>query len=259
MKNYWKFLLVAGVAITLAACSSNEETVNVDKPDMNGQTTFDLTGNGADPMYNDAPSAPRLTEYSTSNVQIFSLDDPAPNMNTPYRGSSTMGKPRLVGNSNVQIADIGQPRLTMPPTRSAAPAPQLRGPVTTIDPEPQAASNNDAVTRIFFEHGSAVLSTDDVQKLASVSRIADANTISVEGYASERVSAAQSEIERKQINLEVSMKRATAVAKNLIASGVPAQKIRTVAWGEEGANITVDGMNAEQSARRVDVIPVFNN
>lgn len=252
MKNYWKFLLVAGVAITLAACSSNEETVDVDKPDMNGQTTFDITGNGADPMYSNAPSQPRLTDYSTSNVQIFSLDDAAPSMNAPYRGDASMGKPRLVGNSKVQIADIGQPRLTMPQTRSAALASQLNEP----------APNNDtsgAVTRVFFDHGSAVLSTGDVQKLAKVNRLANADMVSVEGYASERVSTAQSDIERKQINLEVSMKRATAVAKNLMASGVPARKIRTVAWGEEGANKTIDGMSAEQSARRVDVIPFFNN
>ena len=132
-----------------------------------------------------------------------------------------------------------------------SPAPQLR--------QAPVAASNDAVTRIYFDHGSAVLSTDDVQKLAKVNRMANAKTISVEGYASERVTSAQSEIERKQINLEVSMKRATAVAKNLIAGGVPASKIRTVAWGEEGANKAIDGMSAEQSARRVDVIPFFNN
>ena len=162
-----------------------------------------------------------------------------------------MGKPRLVGNSKVQIADIGQPRLTMPQTRSAAPAPRFNEPVVN--------ETNEAVTRVFFDHGSAVLSTGDVQKLAKVNRLANADMVSVEGYASERVSAAQGDIERKQINLEVSMKRATAVAKNLMASGVPARKIRTVAWGEEGASKTIDGMSAEQSARRVDVIPFFNN
>jgi outer membrane protein OmpA-like peptidoglycan-associated protein len=174
---------------------------------------------------------------------------------------SSEGRP-YIGSSNVEIAPVGQPQNSV--IRTAPANMNARQPMTrpvaseasaykgaALSSEPSA---EDAAVRIFFDHGSSSLDEYGMQQLSQVLRNNQGMMLSVEGYASGRT-ASTNPVQSKQINLDMSMERAVAVANALIASGVPADHIRTVAWGEETNIANVQGMSVEEASRRVDVIP----
>ncbi len=108
-------------------------------------------------------------------------------------------------------------------------------------------------SRIYFAHDSKAL--DDVGRTI-VNDVAGSYDpqmhLSVEGYASKR-SSEQDPVERKILNLKVSMERAFNVTKALVRKGVPAESIQTTAWGEASSIQNIEGKTAEETARRVDV------
>lgn len=103
--------------------------------------------------------------------------------------------------------------------------------------------------QIFFNHGSSRLGSSDMRKISSVAQSAPMvnGRIAVEGHAS-RSAQTSDPVKGSILNLKESMNRAYAVSKTLIQKGVPANKLKTTAYGD-----TVP-VGSEQQQRRVDII-----
>ena len=75
----------------------------------------------------------------------------------------------------------------------------------------------------------------------------------MEGHASTRAEA-KDEVQRRIINLKISMDRAMNVMRQLIRDGVPAGAIQVTAHGDRVPPVAVPGGDAEAAARRVEII-----
>ena len=253
-----KFLLVGFCGVLLSACASNEEAIEVERP--NGGATVDLTNGEIYSDYNNFDVVSVAQGVSSSNVEIFSLEGAPADEIVSYESPAPNHPHGAIGNSSVEISAVGQPDISY--ARSLRPPNYRDAPVTRTEPEQgnfvNIAAPGEPMIRIYFEHGSTDLDTQDVQRIASIGQQYNANQgniISVEGHASERADY-DDPVKRKEANLRVSMDRAYAVARALIYNGIPASSIRTVAWGEERPPQQSEGMDAESAARRVEVLSV---
>ena len=259
MRNMNKFLLVGLCGVLLSACSSNEEVIDVEKP--SGGATVDLTSGEIYNDYNNFDVVSVAHGVSSSNVEIYSLDGaPADTSNVSFDSPAPDRSQGAVGNSSVEISAIGQPDISY--ARTLRPPSYRDAPVTRTQPEQgnfvNIAAPGEPMIRIYFDHGSTDLDTQDVQRIATIGQKYNANQgniISVEGHASERADI-DDPVKRKEANLKVSMDRAYAVARALIYNGIPASAIRTVAWGEERPPEQTEGMDEESAARRVEILSV---
>jgi outer membrane protein OmpA-like peptidoglycan-associated protein len=121
--------------------------------------------------------------------------------------------------------------------------------VNTRIPLPPLVGND--ISQIYFAYGSARLDNASKNAMASISekaKFSPMERVQVEGYASP---AAQTKdvVQAKILNLKESMDRAQVVTESLLRHGVPAEKIKTVAWGDTKAS-----SESEQESRRVDII-----
>lgn len=126
-------LFLAGLCgAVVAGCSSNEEVIEVEKPQFQGATSIDLTtGQIYDDMGNPSDYTSLTRGVSSRGVQIFSLDDAGASAAQPARAPvAAVSAPELtgnpaagyIGNRNVQIWPVGQPdiafgREVAPPAR----------------------------------------------------------------------------------------------------------------------------------------------
>lgn len=242
-------LLIGLVAVMLSACSSNEETIDVSKPEI-GSTKFDLT-NGSSSLsgFDDANyQASNSASFSSSNVQIFSLDGPLPDMRSHYSGNNGNVGFGSVGDNSVEISDIGQPDTTRYMTGQGGSADIKKN--NTASPVEKKISSS-LLQTVYFDHGSYILDAGDMQVIENVVRDYKGSpnvSLSVEGHSSLQA-AIQNPLERKIVNLDISLERAKSVADILIKRGVPGNKIRTVGWGEEKQT----GIDNDAAARRVEI------
>ncbi|HPF78543.1 MAG TPA: OmpA family protein [Alphaproteobacteria bacterium] len=105
--------------------------------------------------------------------------------------------------------------------------------------------------QIFFQNGSSRLGSGDLNKLSDVAdqaKFAPVNRITVAGYASQPTQAGSQTVEGHILNLKESMNRSFVVSKELMKQGVPAEKIKAVAWG------STKPTGNEAKDRRVDII-----
>lgn len=104
---------------------------------------------------------------------------------------------------------------------------------------------------IFFRHGSAKLDAADRKNLADIAQRLRSSVapVRIVAHASERAEV-NSPLERKLINLQMSLKRASTVAKELAKQGVPANKMVLSAHGDSFAGQTPQ----EAEARRVNLL-----
>lgn len=109
--------------------------------------------------------------------------------------------------------------------------------------------------RIYFDHGSAALTGAARQVIASVARQYNTTRapITVEAHASQRA-AVRDPIRRAEVNYRMSMKRAMAVTKQLIAQGVPANMIKTTALGDTRPIAMEVDPESEALNRRVEIL-----
>ncbi len=260
MRNMNKYFLVGLSALVLAGCASNEEMIEVDKPDQSMPSRIDLTtgetyGNDSDFMVQTAHGV------SSSGVEIFSLDGPGANLkagDAAYAAARPSG--HTIGNSSVEISPIGQPNLTY--AQDLKPREFRGAPAARSAPDSgnfvNIAAPGEPMVRIYFDHDSSELDESDVQKISSISQKYNPNpgqVLSVEGHAS-MASSESDPVQRKAVNLKVSMERAYAVARALMHTGVPANSIRTVAWGEERPVPPTGEMDSESASRRVEILSI---
>ena len=153
-----------------------------------------------------------------------------------------------MGDPSVTIFPLdGEPLRAFDPIRPGAPRPLDTGRAYNMNMGSSIAA---ADTVIYFKHGSSRLGSGDMQKLsraADAAKFAPVNRVLVEGHASTRAQT-NDPVRNSILNLKESMNRAFAVSKTLIKKGVPAEKLKTTAYGD-----TVQ-VGSEQEQRRVDVI-----
>lgn len=247
MRTFNHTVLMLGTALLLQACAGGDHVAvaNQATPPTFGSTAEEMTG-GSVKVYSldgDAPApvfgdeagpgyalrAPDANLPGTdTNVQVFSLDDgPA---------SYDNGIPPMMPPSG------GAPYMSPFPPEQASGGVMLRPPPGYTD----GGAYEQGVTvshpsmggrgaEIHFNHGSSRLTGEGKQVVQSVAQqqmqYNPAGMIEVEGHASTRAEVADP-IERRIMNLKISMDRAFKVSSALIRSGVPATAIKTTAYGD---------------------------
>jgi len=110
---------------------------------------------------------------------------------------------------------------------------------------------------VFFAHDTTVLGAEAKAQVREAARAFLARGgqgyVRVVGHASASANSMSSE--RQLVwNFERSQARASAVARALIAQGVPADKVLVQAVGDDGSGFSVTAPNGENGGRRADII-----
>jgi outer membrane protein OmpA-like peptidoglycan-associated protein len=166
------------------------------------------------------------------NVLVFPLDD-------------TMPAPVFDGGMPPLMPPAAEVPFSSPfPDTAAAPPPvMLTLPGAAYEP---AAAVNVNGAQIFFPHGSSKLSAAGRQVIDSMAA-RGGGYITVEGHASARGEAADP-VEKRIVNLKMSMDRAFNVSSDLIRKGVPPEAITTTVYGDARPAAT------EDTSRRVEIL-----
>lgn len=180
------------------------------------------------------------------------------------------------GDASVTVFPVGMDEPSSPYKTGAARYPLELGPDMRLYPvepervqrfalkEPESVRRNlgdkgflsGGAVSVFFEHGSAVLDSEDKLKIADVSDFVETHPLRrllLEGYASARAET-DDPVKRKVLNLKQSMKRVISVSNELIAQGVPAESIDMVAYGDTRPAPDFIGIDPESASRRVDIL-----
>jgi hypothetical protein len=99
---------------------------------------------------------------------------------------------------------------------------------------------------VFFDMGSSTLSPQAQGTLQSAAPALKTGPVAVTGYTDT--------VGSPQYNVILSQRRADAVAKSLVANGVPAASITTAGRGEQGLLVPTADNVAEPQNRRVEVV-----
>ncbi len=194
---------------------------------------------------------------SNKSVEVYTISGPPPAM----AAQMDAGYPPSVSSvPSVMTDPVGMPlpsdpRVTVYPIGGDAGA----YPQTPVYP---AVNNNvygttpvsarpGVAASIYFPYGSSNLGGQQQNLLnnaAEAAKFAPVDRVSVEGYASPDTQSADP-IKAKILNLKESMNRAAAVSQGLIERGVPAEKIKTVGWGD-----TKQSGGGKDTEQRVDIV-----
>lgn len=184
------------------------------------------TGAGVSPVTPDYPGIPVATD---PRVTVYPLDGVG-------GGTAWAGAPVPIAQSPL---GGGSNSLTPPPAAWGGDANGV--------PSPEIGQN---ISRVYFPYGSAALNSTNRAALGDVAetaKFAPVDRVSIEGHASARAQTSDP-VRAKILNLKESMNRAQAVSQTLIERGVPAEKIKTVAWGDTRP------AGGEATQRRVDIV-----
>lgn len=217
-----------------------------------------------------APAAPMTYDQiagavSSPAVELFSLDDPGQPLQQSggrvVAGTGTFGLSGVPSSTDPSVTvfpfseDMYTPGVKAGLYRGVRPG-HTRGAMMGND---GANANADLLpmytgnpNKIYFEHSSAALSATAREVIASAARNFD-GTITVEGHASHRAQVKDPK-EKIRVNYRMSMKRAMAVTKALIAQGVPAEMIKTTAKGDTQPVAEEIDREAEALNRRVEIM-----
>jgi outer membrane protein OmpA-like peptidoglycan-associated protein len=202
-------------------------------------------------------------QYSNDSVELFSLDEPG----RPMRNMS-FATPGIVGSSAYGTGGVPSstdPSVTVFPFGDSVLAPGTNpayrpyggarrpmpaaGGYAAMDSLPMYTGNPNTV---YFEHGSSALSATARKAIASAARNYGGQVV-VEGHASQRAQSTDP-VQRGIINLQMSMKRAMAVTKQLIRDGVPPESIKTTAYGSAKPAVMETDRATEAKNRRVEIL-----
>jgi outer membrane protein OmpA-like peptidoglycan-associated protein len=207
--------------------------------DVDGSSATSVTGAPLAPVTPDYPGIPVATD---PRVTVFPLDGGAAYPTTQLAQAPAPSWP----NSMLPLGKVESGPLT------PEPATWEGGGSSRKDdgriPSPEVGKD---ISRVYFAYGSANLngqSRQALQSVAETAKFAPVDRVSVEGHASQNAQTSD-RVKAKILNLKESMNRAQAVSNNLIENGVPAEKIKTVAWGD-----TRPEGRSEPAQRRVDVV-----
>ncbi|MED6310078.1 MAG: OmpA family protein [Pseudomonadota bacterium] len=190
-------------------------------------------------------------------------------MPPPKTQTSTLSRAAVPSASSGFATPIGRPSTQAKPP----PVPQpLRGPagaqtVAVAPPRPVQLSRNEQTSRpqatvpktiqvgtIYFGDGSASLSREDVSIIAAV-RQAFGQTggkIRVVGHSSMDANTLSAS-RREEVNFRMSLRRANAVADELIRHGVPRQSVEVIAEGDRAPAYEESSRTGAAYNRRTEI------
>jgi outer membrane protein OmpA-like peptidoglycan-associated protein len=249
-------MLFASCALMLSSCEVMRDAMR----DISGQPRSTVAVTNA-PFYTPKSAA-------GGSVQIYGLDGAAPAAEPAagFKPLSSDGGMRSGRDGSVTVYpfDNGYGRgemrpLPIGPTSGLTPmmAPSTvrpaagPGPTAYLGPE-WGGWGGYGSTRVYFEHGVAQLDDQAKQVIENAVRNSRPLTVQVDGHASTRVET-DDPTEGHVVNLKISMDRAYNVTRQLIRDGVPAQAIRTSAWGDAHPAFAAEGKSAEDASRRVEI------
>lgn len=222
------------------------------------------------------PSAVETFDFAdivhSDSVELFSLDDPAPVVGRRLPRTDTPGVPASVdpdvevfpfeGSLQRPYPDSRGLAGIMPPiqAREAFPSPfggaGFQAPPPIVESAPQLTpppSSADPET-VYFGHDSAEIDGRGRRILTEVAEEVKVTgtPLVVEGHASQAADV-DTPSERDIVNLRKSMDRAYNVSTALIREGVPPEKIKTCAFGDNVPPGNPDGRTEPEAARRVEI------
>lgn len=264
--NIWKFTAFCLASSLLAACAYTDDRVEVKNADV---TSVDVNALSSADLMN-------AGEWSNGSVDVYPLDDTefsSPAMEVPYGAlenarleareiesveavppSYELDSPRL-DNFAVRGVPINSSVVVFPLDDIAATDAvgyELPIPLTDMQSSNslQSGIDGNGTYQILFAHDSSALTESDLRLIADIAmRARSAGSISVEGHAS-REASIDDPVQKKIVNLRVSMGRAFSVARALMEHGVPADSIVVKGFGEARS------IDDENASRRVDIIGI---
>lgn len=274
MRKYCHLLVLGVFTLVLAACeSAPSESVSVSRND----SEFPLSATppeGTDPLVSGrlaaAPGLREIPDFPPPSdrdlrvitnklaggaVELYGLEDDGdaftPSAPAPLRGIQAVNEPNV---TVYPLDDTGAYPGQYPPVHSwpIVPVP-LSLSSESFDGEGDA---DPSAPTVYFSHGSSSLSAKDAQVIAKASekaKFAPVSRVRVEGHASARAESGDP-VKDSILNLKESMNRAFEVSKAMMLNGVPAEKIKTTAWGDTKPFLNDAAGDAEAKARRVDII-----
>lgn len=281
MKTSFKALLIATICISLSAC----ESINTFSSSPKGETTV---RSDAQSDYSDMGMGYNeiTREMSNGSVEIYGFDDPVPVEGARFDGGMPSNDPNVtvypIGDMPTYGAEVQPVPALMPPSRTRAvvdspfggplqepavidstyepqseympaPIPAAR----TSVPAPMAPVMAENSSKIYFAHGSSRINAAGRDVIDHVANTA-AGPVSVEGHASSNADVSDP-VERRIVNLKMSMDRAFEVSKNLIRSGVPFDHVTAKAYGEAVPAAPIAGVDQEAANRRVEIVQANQN
>lgn len=228
MRHTIRLIAIAVTMISLSACQTAPRKVSDAELEQ---------------IYNRA-----LGNQSDNGVQTFSLDGGG--MAAPMSAYSQAGV--STGNSSVTVFPLDDSVGYGNDTSSYTPS--------TQNPYEQNLSSNDmpwndVMARIFYDHGQTSLKDADekiVSTIATQCKTEGCGIVRVDGHASVRAEA-KDEVQRRLINLKVSMERAATVSKAMIRNGIAADAIQVTAHGDKVPPVVAPDTDIDAAARRVEI------
>ena len=160
---------------------------------------------------------------------------------------------RYSGSGSARSAGDGGPHVA----GSQAPAPYPAG-LSTANPVaanlPVEDSDGERIAVIYFQHGSSRLADDDRAVLADVAAIQlqRQGRLHVVGHASSRAEQTDP-VASRLANFAASIRRANAVAAELMRQGVAAEWLEVSAHGSDAPTRSEDSAVGEASNRRAEI------
>ncbi len=238
-------LLLASCAVMLSSCTSMHNFHQFDGSNVRDSEPARYADNGSVAIY----------KLDGKPADVFADEKkPAP-VTSPDGGIAIPGREDV---TVYPFADEMAQAMAPGPEASPSGGPEAITPVESSGFESgytaMPASSGMEPERIYFANGSAAIDAAGHEAINNAAGAAaeGADMVSVEGHASAHT-VNPDPVTSRIINLKISMERAFNVAKELIRRGVPANMIRTTAWGDARPALPVDGMSAEDASRRVEI------
>lgn len=283
MKKIANLLVILGSASLLAACSYFDTGEKVDVSTEKPAETVDLTNGGVqsqvlDPVeYRDVADV--IHRSSDGRVEIFPLD--GENWEAGENDVNEMPMPPQSSGEPIDIQPVNAVPVYNEVYMNAYPGVEVfplddemakmvnprvvqhAAPVSGLTPLPGQENTDRSFVSlhaggnpltIYFDHDSVSLNQEDLATLSAVGQAYNGQDISVMGHASV-MSSIQDPVQRKIINLKISMDRAFAVARALIESGIPPERIETKGYGETRPPVP-SHKPVDVASRRVEVTGV---
>ncbi len=284
--KYFSFVMLAGLSIlALSGC----ESLGLKSSETQKNRKIEVVNN-VEPKTAPIQNNQRLSNselknmssvFSGGSVEVYDLDgdgvvsSPTSFVQSDYIGIPMATDPRVIvypldGDVGSFPVPLGNPNWN-----SSGFTPPVKGRLSPSVPDvmtyapssiwsDDVLENNNGVlsprvgqniSSVYFRYGSAKLDNANRRALSDISEIAKfapVDRVSVEGHAS-KTTQTPDPIKSKILNLKESMNRVQAVSQKLMEDGVPAEKIKTTAWGD-----TKPSGVGEAQDRRVDIITGFS-
>jgi OOP family OmpA-OmpF porin len=278
VRNKLFYILALSVAaLGLQACAA---TTNSAENDGIALTQLTALNNGSVQIFGlDGPAnVPATTISGTSastgvsspvaliadpSIQVFSLEETVVASNAAMPSimppSVDASYPTPFANSavNTIIVDSGIIATPLDAVSIAPVTNDFQDPYQSVSVALSSNSVQEKTTSIYFPHGSAKLDASKKKVIEEVAKTQletnPTSLIEVEGHASTRAQVSDP-VERRILNLKMSMDRAFQVSSQLIRDGVPATAIKTTIYGDTHPVAAQNGLSEEASNRRVDIL-----